>query len=133
MVYIAVYGSLRVGAYNYDRINSYFPPNNVKEPKKFRLLQDSIITGYKMFNLGYYPAIVPTGNTSDEIIVEIMECHEEPYAYIDAMELGAGYEKGEIELNGYKCIFYYMPAVSLIPYDEIPGGDWNKFVNKIKT
>ena len=121
---VAVYGSLRPGNYNYDRIQSIFPG-------KFELVQTGEVAGYKMFDLGHYPVIIPTENTSDVIIVDIIECSEEPMKYIDYMEHGAGYKDTIITVGSYECKIYYMNAVDLVPYNQVKSGDWNKYIDNV--
>lgn len=117
---VAVYGSLRPGNYNFDRIVKLFPG-------QFDLVMSTVIYGYKMFNLGYYPAIVPTGKETDKIVIDIVNCGEEPLKYIEAMEYGAGYKSVVIHVEDMECIIYYMNFSDLIPYEIIKSGDWNKF------
>lgn len=102
MPLIAVYGTLRKGSYN----NKRFP---------MEFLMDKTITGYQMYDLGPYPMIVKTGNTSDAIKTEIYHVTTRTKEVIDAMEFGAGY----IEIT--ENIGSVLPhEVSIYAYDHIP-------------
>lgn len=124
-MYVAVYGSLRTDSYNYERIQHIFPGN-------FEMLKTSMLPGFKMYDLGFYPAIVPSDNQEDEVYVEIMECGKEAFEYIQDMEHGAGYKEKKIIIDGYNCTVFYMDNV---PYraKQIIKGDYIKYCDTEKV
>ncbi len=119
MKYLAVYGSLRAGQYNYDRIRNIYPDG-------FKFVEQSTISGYEMFDLGAYPAIAES--TNDKIIhIEIIECSNNAYHYIEAMERGAGYEEKSIKIGDKSCILFYWNDLNYLKrYSNglVESGDW---------
>jgi gamma-glutamylcyclotransferase (GGCT)/AIG2-like uncharacterized protein YtfP len=121
MKYIAVYGSLRPGHYNFKRFNDVFPGfiNHIETHK---------INGYKLYNLGAYPAAVESGDLDDTIEVDILEITD-PYIYssIKNMELGAGYYVEEIDISNHTCEIFlkYEEDVKQIGGELVKSGNWN--------
>ena len=74
---IAVYGSLRKGCYN----NRWL--GNAKYIETFT------VTGFALYDLGFYPAAVEQKGSS--IVIEIWEVDDDTFKRIDNMEIGAGY------------------------------------------
>lgn len=122
-MYVAVYGSLRTDSYNYERIQRIFPGN-------FEMLKTSMLPGFKMYDLGFYPAIVPTNNEEDLVYVEIMETGKDALNYIKAMEYGAGYSEKTINIDGYDCIIFYMTNLQVKKAQCIEEGDYFKYLDK---
>lgn len=114
---LAVYGSLRPGKYNYKRFSSLSP-------------RDSNITlkGYKMFDLGAYPAVIRTNNILDTIVCDVIAADDMDAKSIDSMEYGAGYHKEEVNINGKTCALYVHKDSSYIKnHVRVLSGDWNKY------
>ena len=116
---MAVYGTLRKGNGNFK----YF----LKDKKCLGTIK---VEGFKMYNLGFYPCIVPTKNKKDIITVEVYKLDDEKdkdtINSINGMERGAGYLIGEVETKFGKALYYYYPY---IPESEcIEHGDWNKHI-----
>lgn len=89
-IYALFYGSLRSGQYNFDRFNSSYPNG-------LRKIKTVILTGYKMYSLGSYPACIWTGRAADEVTFDLMEVSEAAYQAIERMEEGAGYQTNVVE------------------------------------
>ena len=116
MVNIIVYGSLRKGLGNHLYLtNSDY-------------IGTATLKGYKMYSLGWYPAIVPT-RYADEIEVECYTLSLHTFRQIHAMETGAGYkikeervilENGE-PFDGYVYYFKIKPNNHVVK-----GGKWKK-------
>lgn len=74
---ILVYGSLKQGHWNHARFS-------LGEPS-----WTGIISGFRLINLGAYPAALPAPN--DSILCERYTVSDEIFHFIDMMERGAGY------------------------------------------
>jgi len=112
---IITYGSLRKGEYNFDR----FPGMIYNSTQT--------ITGYKLYSLGSYPGVKPTGDINDVLIVDHLTCpDQETKDSINRMERGAGYAAVTLVLpNGESGEFYpYLGNVE--EKNLVPHGDWTK-------
>lgn len=109
---IAVYGSLRIGEYNFKRMELFGEINHIST---------TTVQGWDLFSLGPYPGIKPGAGT---IVVDLLECDDRVYQYIYGMEIGAGYIEREINIDGelYK-IYEYTGGTWT---EAIPTGDWLK-------
>jgi Uncharacterized conserved protein len=123
----AFYGSLRKPLYNYKRV---LGPLETDGGLEFE--GTTVLTGFKMFSLGYYPFIVRTDLDTDTIIVELYKVNNE-YAkhHIHMMEVGAGYEVVEVVLNDKTYGIYVYPG-DAEEYEKhgtkvVTGGDWVEF------
>lgn len=107
---IVVYGSLRKGAYNYNRMKMFGDIEYIKT---------TTLEGWDLYSLGPYPGIKQGNGT---IVVDLLEVDNTVYNYILAMEQGAGYKEETviIEDEDYK-IYVYQGNVWT---EAIPTGDW---------
>jgi gamma-glutamylcyclotransferase (GGCT)/AIG2-like uncharacterized protein YtfP len=115
---IGVYGSLKEGHYNH--IDQWF--KNAKKLSTIRL------KGYDIYDLGFYPVIVPNREDKIGVVVEIWDISNSAYFQIRAMELGAGYREITELQDGYKFkiwIYDHIPKFSRL----IPTGDWDGSLN----
>lgn len=116
MKYIVVYGSLKLGKYNYKR----FPSQEY--------IKDYQLDGYELYNLGPYPAIC-TGK--GKVKAEIHSVSDEDYLRIRRMEHGAGYSESKLRINlnkseveasifpmGHEVLHQFNPK-------KIESGEWN--------
>jgi len=114
----AFYGTLRLDQPNYHRLLN---------DKTAKFLGTKIVDGYAMFNLGYYPTIIPEEGKS--IVVELFELSDD-YAikFIKSMELGAGYKETTITHNGDEYTLYVCgdqeAKTVLRRNNRIESGDW---------
>lgn len=124
MAYIAVYGSLRKGQYNYQDSLKYIGTTSIK--------------GFDLYPVGFgsYPAIIPT-NEDNILVIDVLECTDEDKNWIDRMEIGAGYyiKEVEVELDGqlYPCHIYIYREEhqdSLKRRPRVESGDWVEFKQK---
>ena len=94
---IAVYGSLKKGFYNYFE--------DMGEP-----IARGKIKG-AMFLCGSYPHLYRPEVSEDEQItehdVEIYNIADIDYQGIEGMEIGAGYQKVAMEIEGHEVIVFY--------------------------
>ncbi len=128
---IAVYGTLRVGEYNYERFKSGII-KVIEEGKS--------VKGYKMYDLGPYPVIKRDFSLQEEvesIIVDILEVTEKCFNELHQMELGAGYQLDAVTHDIFICIrkfksicffcnWFYFPFI-LLPsafFDIANGEMW---------
>lgn len=98
---IFVYGSLRGGLYNSGRCGH------------MKFVCNASLKGYGLFSLGYYPAIVKNKDNGHAVIGEVYDVDETTFRRLNSMELGAGYDEveGEVELSTgkkLKVIFWEM-------------------------
>jgi gamma-glutamylcyclotransferase (GGCT)/AIG2-like uncharacterized protein YtfP len=112
MVKILAYGTLREGDYNFDRMASAFGVDSIKK------VGETELSGYKMHDLGFYPAI-KEGTETDKIKCDILEVNEQTARAIDYMESGAGYKTVETDLGK---IYVFEGNLSNRPI--ITSGDW---------
>lgn len=117
---IAVYGSLRVGHYNYKHFLEVFGAEN------FHYVKTVIgVEGFLLYSLGAYPAILEN-DLSNPLVVDIMECSEEVHSVIKMMELGAGYNEKIIDIDGDDCIIYVYSDTSISTTNHlVENGDWS--------
>lgn len=103
MYYIAVYGSLKEGAYNHRAFGLGLPITKAK------------VKG-SMYLQGTYPRLFKEEDSQPEHVLEyeceIYEVSEHIYEAIDGMEIGAGYVSDDFMLTGedgndYFCTLYY--------------------------
>jgi gamma-glutamylcyclotransferase (GGCT)/AIG2-like uncharacterized protein YtfP len=118
---ILVYGTLREGQYNFDRIINNYGLESIKK------VSEKILKGFQMITIhDWYPAIIYTNKEEDVIIVEEMEVTPEAKDFIDRMESGAGYSI--MNING--ADIYYMTQNTHGEKAIIKSGDWVKYISK---
>lgn len=118
---LIVYGSLRKGAYNFQRFVDYYSEENIRYEKTL------VIEGYLLYDLGYgYPCAIQTGNPDHKITVDILNVSDLCFEALNAMEIGAGYKPTVIEVDNEKAIIYVFkrPEGTLVP-----EGDWLSHIN----
>lgn len=123
MKYILVYGSLRKGAYNYDRFKAYFED-------EFQYVTTLKIEGFDLYALPYgYPGIKRNSIENNILIVDIIKVSDECFDEIEAMEIHSGYHTVKIDVvdiehgNSYNCtLFVYDGPVE--KSQLVKNGDW---------
>lgn len=90
------------------------------------------IYGYKMFDLGWYPGVVYSGNVDDTIVCELHEVGDDTLQQLDAFE---GYYKDDLDNSLYlrrnyglivtECELYVYNR-QVRDHPRIPSGDWLK-------
>lgn len=119
---LLVYGSLRKGAYNFERFQEIFGE------KEMSYIETRQIEGYSLHDLGAYPCAVET-NDNTPLVVDILEVSDEAHERIKMMELGAGYYEKEIELDAIPHYMYLFEK----PYGEqVQEGDWIKYITNLR-
>lgn len=116
---ILVYGTLRQGDYNFDRIAHAFGSDSIKK------VGEASIPNYKLFNLGFYPGINKSDNENDVIVCDVLEVNDQAKRFIDGMEFGAGYKIANVNLNGENHEIYEYKR-ELNENSRIKSGDWFK-------
>jgi len=109
---ILVYGSLREGEYNFDRIKDAYGKASIRK------VGEKEVDGFQMHNLGFYPAIKKGEGT---IKCDILEVSEKAALFIDSMEVGAGYIKTEVD-----GLPIYEMNRNVSNYPLVKSGDWTK-------
>lgn len=113
----AFYGSLRNGMYNHAYMSSGMEYQKTTE-----------ITGFKLYSLGSYPCVIKTGNTDDKLTIDLFTVTGNMESRIHNMELGAGYDYEEIQVDGesYGIYVYDSSALGSVKDRYVPSGDWVK-------
>lgn len=121
---ILAYGTLREGDYNFERVKSHFGETSIQKVRSVE------ISGFSMHNLGFFPGINRTNNTEDKILCDILEVSDKAASFIEAMELGAGYETQDVEVGDESFpIYIYRGDLSNRP--KVETGDWFKQKERI--
>jgi len=118
---VAVYGTLREGLNNHTLIAGC---------KRIGL---GWLTGFRMYNLGDFPGIIPTHDESGRIRVEWYDVSDEILEELDRLE---GFNQESIKTSlfirkrvfspyGRGWIYIYNQPLSSAPYME--AGDWERF------
>lgn len=116
---ILVYGSLRKGEYNYDSFKEEYGDD-------FQFVKELTLEGYKLYSLGVYPGIKKTNNKEDVLVVNKIQLSEEAYRDVDWMEIGAGYSRETINVDGDDCTLYIYDG-HVRDTDLVENGDWSKY------
>lgn len=118
---ICFYGSLKQGFYNRDRFNNHFGKSAIKH------LKNTELKGFRMYDLGPYPACVKTGSESDTVQVELVEVSSECKEHIDMMEFGAGYYIEHVIIDDVPAIIYVFNGNYIKEsYSIVENGNWQK-------
>lgn len=120
-ILVYVYGTLRKGQYNFDRINNNFGSDSIKK------VSERVIEGFKMYTIhDWYPAVVYTGRPEDKIVVEEVKVTPEAKTFIDRMEAGAGYTIKQVDGLDIYCMLEDDMDDGLT--GVIESGDWVKYI-----
>ena len=115
---VAVYGSLKQGFFNHELLGYSTH------------IDSGFISGFKMFDLELFPAIIRSPN--DKIFVEIYEVEADTLADLDELE---SYKEDDLENSFYKriCIVSRWGPIMLYVYNkslknaqEVIGGNWEQ-------
>ena len=110
---VFVYGTLLKGEGNHRLL----------ENSKF-VGKDSVI-GFKIYNLGYFPACVPSEEYPCVVFGEVYEISNETLSSLDRLEgYPRIYNRKEVNtFSGHTAFIYYMDTTRNYN-DEIKSGDW---------
>jgi gamma-glutamylcyclotransferase (GGCT)/AIG2-like uncharacterized protein YtfP len=109
---ILVYGSLKKGYWNHERFA-------LGEPLNERI----VVEGYKLVDLGAYPAAVPSKHT-DTIVCECYVVDDRTFQRMNWMEQGAGYKPASIN-NAIMWIYDHPEETyHLVPLNEAGQFEW---------
>lgn len=118
---IAVYGSLREGEYNFERIKEYYGLSSIKT-----LANDIEIEGYDLFDLGMYPAI---SEGKGKLIIDVLSVNDQAATFIERMELGAGYNISTVRVPRYGEITIYTYPPNSFPASRlVASGNWSEYL-----
>lgn len=116
------YGSLRRAEYNHQRFG-----------KHLTHIADGYIKGAELIGGNGYPWIVPTTFRSKVVLGEVYEMDDKLFELIEAMELGAGYERKPVEVWSHDDVvddsiqaeaYFYKYPDELKDFPRITSGDW---------
>lgn len=120
---ICVYGSLRLGEYNYN----YFKERYGNDMKYIRSI---ILEGYKLYSLGSYPGIKKSQN-NEPLMVDIIEVSDEVYHFITEMELSSGYGCVALNIDNIDCTLYVYKG-PVYEKNLVKSGDWSNYLKENK-
>lgn len=120
---ICVYGSLRLGEYNYN----YFKKRYGNDMNYIRII---VLEGYKLYSLGSYPGIKESKG-GELLTVDILEVSEDLYYSITEMELGAGYSCKKLNIDNIDTTLYVYEGPTY-EKDLVKSGDWSNYLNENK-
>ncbi len=123
---LIVYGTLRRGEPNHDSCGLDHGAT---------YLGTTRLAGWAMHSLGPFPAVHPSNDHGDGIVVEAYRIHDNAvYKRVDALERGAGYDRVEVtvEVDGMTVTgsLYIMSVGRLEGCPSVPFGDWVRFSQK---
>ncbi len=140
-VRLAVYGTLRKGSYNFDRMATAFGEENVKHVKTVKVDVGGKMVLANINNI--YPGLLDyrdpelvTKYGNKEITFDVIEVSKPVFDTIDAMEKGSGYHQGKIEIEVENLITNILHnEYKRLSYDQraINHGDWIKFEKEDKN
>ncbi len=121
---VAVYGTLREGLTNHKLIAGC---------KRIGL---GWLTGFRMYNLGEYPGVIPTHDESGRIRVEWYDVPDDVLVELDrleefdpdAVQTSLYLRKRVFSPYGQGWIYIYNQPLSSAPYME--AGDWERFTRE---
>lgn len=116
---IAVYGSLRLGMYNFDSFKRHFQDD-------FEFIRTITTSGFELYDLGPYPCAVKTDAPSDIIVIDLIKVSEECKQALDQMEFGAGYVLASVNYDNKIYPIYVMDKAPS-KAKRVPNGDWHVF------
>lgn len=124
---VAVYGTLREGLTNHQFITGC---------KRIGL---GWLTGFRMYNLGEYPGVIPTHDESGRIRVEWYDVPDDVLAELDRLEefnpeapqSSLYLRKRVFSPYGQGWIYIYNQPLSSAPYME--AGDWERYTREDKA
>lgn len=124
-IYVALYGSLRKGEYNYDRFIARFGEQGLKYIETYQ------INGFDLYSLGSYPGIKKSESPASNLTIDVMECNFACFSSINNMELGAGYSPEIVEIDGYSCTIYVY-NYPVMEMNKVKNGNWSDYLRNKK-
>lgn len=121
----AVYGSLRVGEFNYDFLRESYGPEGLVPIVKGQ------IKGYHLYSLGEFPAAIKQEHAKG-IRVDIIAASKEVTRFINGMEIAAGYTPRQATWGHHHLTFYVMEGSPKDYWPLVPDGDWSKYLKARK-
>ena len=112
---VGVYGSLRKGLSNhYFLKSSEYLGQTTTQPE------------WSLYDLGAFPALVPTGNTA--VVVEVYRVTPQTLAALDQLEdYPEWYQRQRLTTPYGECWIYYHPQQTEEHQKLVPTGDWTTY------
>lgn len=108
---IIVYGSLRR-----NQGNSHWMTNG-------QWLGDHVISGFELYDLGHYPAVIPGVGT---VYCEVYRIDSSTLAELDALRTKSGEYKRALIATPYGGAWMYVYQRPVEGLRQLKGGDWIK-------
>lgn len=122
---VLVYGSLRVGEYNYNRFKKYYG-DEIKV-----VSQKVSIEGYYLHDLGSYPGItIDFNGDSKPLVCDLLEVSQRVKDSMDEMEFGAGYREDFEETEFGKATIYVYEWLGSNISNKVESGDWSEYLKE---
>lgn len=113
---VFIYGSLMRGHFNNERW---------RFSERTRFLRTGTLKGHRMYDLGDYPCIVPTGDEAHVVRGEVFEYLDEGFERtIKGFEEGVGYSEVGVLVDGEAMMTFVFPDPP-VGCPIVPSGDWN--------
>lgn len=113
MIRVFVYGTLRAGESNHHFLRGA------------ALLGSTRLTsGFRLYDLGPYPAAVKCREIKRALIGEVYEIDKETFSALDELEEYPQEYTRELIDTDYGQAWIYLYRLSVMRLPEIPNGDW---------
>lgn len=116
MALVAVYGTLKRGYSNYDRLLAG------REP----LFRGFVVIPYRLYASPEYPMLVPAPGEEHAVLVEVFEVDEPKLEELDALEAPYHYRRETIHPRelGRSAAIYVHDAPPPAGFERVSSGDW---------
>lgn len=106
--------------YNHARFVDAFGEESMKYEKTTQ------IPGFKLYNLGSYPAAVQSSNEFS-IIIDLFSLSDKVYDSIKRMEHGAGYYEDLINIDDEQYSIFLFHESDITNEKLVNSGDWFRY------
>jgi gamma-glutamylcyclotransferase (GGCT)/AIG2-like uncharacterized protein YtfP len=117
--FVAVYGTLKVGEYNYDRWLAGLTP----------AFRGTVELPYEMFACDEYPMLVPS-EKRHPVFLEVFEVTSDKLEELDALEGPYGYHRETTHVPGFagalEVEVYVHPRPPPVGFAPVASGDWSE-------
>jgi gamma-glutamylcyclotransferase (GGCT)/AIG2-like uncharacterized protein YtfP len=115
---VAVYGSLRQGMHNHHLL------------EKESFLGKEVVYGFKMYNLGSFPACVPE-KTKSMIVTEIYEVSDKTFNSLDRLEGYPNFYDRTSIVTKFGLAWIYYLHNPMHKNSLVKCGDWVKYKEQL--
>jgi gamma-glutamylcyclotransferase (GGCT)/AIG2-like uncharacterized protein YtfP len=119
---VFVYGTLLSGLGNHDLLKD-----------SELIAKDVLLGGFQMYDVGYFPACIHTGNMNDTIIGEIYKINKKTLERLDFLE-GYPDHYNRIQISDMKApTWIYMWETMRDNLEQVWSGNWRQCVETKKS